>query len=116
MKLQVTEGTLRVVPAAEEVLARIGGGATLEAELDSMVEALRAADPYAPDQILGVCMALMGRCTELWLKLVRIEGEHRKARAFRTMQLQKVMDLVDFQFRGASRLIEVRRQEVELSK
>ena len=81
-----------------------------------MVAALKNSDPSAPDLIMSTSMALMARCTEIYLQLVRIEGTHRKARVFRTTQLQKVMDLIDFEFKGASRLIEVRRQEVELSK
>lgn len=114
--LQVKESFLVAVPAPEEVLNRLGRGSTLEEEIDFMVEALQSTDAGQPDQVIAMCMALMGRCTEIYLKLVRIENDHRKAKAFRTMQLQKVMDLIDFYSRGASRLVEVRRQEVELSR
>ena len=94
----------------------VPNGATVEAELDAMVQAIQEFDPSAPDVIMAHCMGFMGRLTEIYLALVRIEGTNRKAARFRTMQLQKVMDLIDFQFKGASRLIEVRRQEVDLSK
>lgn len=105
---------LHAKPQLKTVEAPAGG--SLEEELDGMVHTIESLDPGEPDVIMATCMALMARCTEIYLNLVRIEAENRRARVFRTTQLQKVMDLIDFQFRGASRLIEVRRQEVELSK
>lgn len=81
-----------------------------------MVAAICVFDMGEPHIVIAQCMAFMGRCTEIYLALVRAEHTHRKARAFRTMQLQKVMDLVDFEYKAASRLVEIRRQEVELSK
>lgn len=81
-----------------------------------MVLALREQDPDRPDIVLTLTMALMARCTEIYLTMVRIEADHPKAKAFRTMQLQKVMDLIEFCSRGASRLIEVRRQDIDLSR
>lgn len=100
----------------EQIIANIGPHGTLEDELDDMVAAVSSCDPERPDQALALSMALMARCTEIYLTMVRIENDHRKAKAFRTMQLQKVMDLIEFYSRGASRLIEVRRQDVELSR
>lgn len=116
--LQVTNSpAAHVRPArSEQIIAAIKQEATLETELDDMVRAIMACDPTRPDEALTLGMALMGRCTEIYLTLVRIENDHRKAKAFRTMQLQKVMDLIEFYTRGASRLIEVRRQDVELSR
>lgn len=114
--LHTKESPVRAAGRADQLIAELAPDASLEEELDAMVEALKVLDPTAPDLIMSTCMALMARCTELYLQLVRIEGTHRKARVFRTSQLQKVMDLIDFEFKGASRLIEVRRQEVELSK
>lgn len=89
---------------------------SIEDEIDAMVAAVVEFDATEPDVIMSVSMALMGRCTEIYLQLVRIEHTSRKAKALRTMQLQKVMDLLDFQFKGASRLIEVRKQEIELTR
>ena len=105
-----------VVQTPGDVVLNVPERATLEQELDAMVDSINSLDPSQPDIIMAATMAYMGRCTEMYLKLVRIEGNNRQARFVRTMQLQKVMDLLDFQFKGASRLIEVRRQEVELSK
>ena len=88
----------------------------LEQELDVMVQAVQDLDASQPDIVIATCMALMARCTEIYLDLVRLEGEHRKAKFIRTMQLQKVMDLLDFQFKGASRLVEVARQELDTTR
>lgn len=103
--------------AAHDSVRDLPYGASVEDEIDAMIVALRELDPFAaPDIMLGSCMAFQARCTELYVQLVRIEGAHRRAKVFRVTQLQKLMELIEFEFRGASRLIEVRRQEVELSK
>lgn len=100
----------------EKLVAALPDTPNIEDELDVMVEAVRELDPARPDMILSTCMALMARCTEIYLNLVRLETQHRKAKFIRTQQLQKVMDLLDFHFRGASRLVEVARQELDMSK
>lgn len=87
---------------------------SLEDELDFMVGRLRDLISIGdPAEILMVCMSYMARCTELSLQLVRVEHENRKARYFRTSQLSRVMDLIDFEYRGASRMVELRRQELD---
>ena len=85
-------------------------------EIEAMVHTIQSLDYDQPDIVMTTCMAFMARCTEMWIQLIRIEASNRRAKSFRTMQLQKVMDLIEFEFRGASRLIEVRRQDVELSR
>jgi hypothetical protein len=89
---------------------------SLEGEVENMVSTLSSISGEQPDVIIRTCMGYMGRCTEIWLQLLRIEGTQRRAKTFRVMQLQKAMDLIEFEFRGASRLIEVARQEVDLSR
>jgi hypothetical protein len=105
------------VPALRKI-SDMSASANLEDELDAIVESLqemiRAGE--TPDVLMNACMAMQARCTEIYLQLVRIEGKVRKARLFRTAQLQKVMDLLEFTFKGASRLIEMRRQDIELSR
>lgn len=81
-----------------------------------MVSSIKNLDFNQADVVMAMCMGYMARCTEVWLQLLRIEGQHRKAKTFRVMHLQKVMDLIEFEYKAASRLIEVRRQEVELSR
>lgn len=115
--LQVNDGphTVDNLPAHRPILD-LNNTSTLEDEIDAMVHTIQAIDMGLPDQMIATCMALMGRCTELHILLVRAEGQYRRAKAFRVNQLAKVMELIDFEYRAASRLIEVRRQEVELSK
>ncbi len=91
-------------------------GDSLEDEIIAMVSNITNLDFAQADVVMTTCMGYMGRCTEIWLQLLRIEGQHRKAKTFRVMHLQKVMDLIEFEYKAASRLIEVRRQEIDLSK
>lgn len=69
-----------------------------------------------PDEVIRTCTALMARCTELHVQLIRVEGTNRHYRGFRTQELTPVMELIEFTYRSASRLIEIRRQDVELSR
>lgn len=88
----------------------------MEQEIEAMVHTISSLDFNQADVVMATCMGFMGRCTEMWLQLLKIEGSHRKAKTIRVMQLQKVMDLIEFEYKAASRLIEVRRQEIELSR
>lgn len=117
MKLQVNDGP-HLVPEhpALDAVTSLGNTASLEDEIMTMVTTLRELEDAMPDVIMSACMAFMARCTEIHLQLVRVEGSYRKAKTFRVTQLAKVMDLIEFEFKGASRLIEVRRQDVELSR
>jgi hypothetical protein len=45
-----------------------------------------------------------------------MEITDRSAKVLRTLYLKPVMDLIEFLFKGGSRLTEVYRQEMELSK
>jgi hypothetical protein len=119
--LRVTdESTLHSVPdaPAHRHIHNLDRAATLEGELDAMVASVMemSEDGSTPDILMSSCMAYQARCTEIYLGLVRIENRERKAKQFRTQQLQKVMDLLEYTFRGASRLIEIRRQEIELNR
>ncbi len=88
---------------------------SLEDELFVMVAAVRATEGDRSDLIMETMMGLQGRLTELWLYAAIDESTNKDARRRKAM-VQKVMDLVDFQYKGASRLLEVMRMEVELSK
>lgn len=114
MKLHVTDATDRSIKAI--ITPTSFDGMTLYEEVEAMVHTIQDVVHEQPDVVMTTCMALMARCTEIWIQLLRVEASERRAKAFRTMQLQKIMDLIDFEFKGASRLIEVARQEVELSR
>lgn len=101
---------------AERVVSQLPHSASIEEELDGMLASVAELDPSQPDIIISTCMALMARCTELYIELVRLESKYGRAKFVRTMQLQKVMDLLDYQFKGASRLVEVARQELDTTR
>ena len=113
------QDSLHVVPNAPQhaPINELDDSSTVEDEIDAIVASLAMMDALAePDLVIQSCMAYMARLTEIHLQLTRIEGKSRKAKVFKTTQLERVMDLVEFEYRGASRLIEVRRQEVDLSR
>ena len=87
-----------------------------EAELRTILETLTSLDMANVGRVLETCMGLMGRCTEIHIDLQRREFVHRKAKVIRTLYLRPVMDLIEFIFKGGSRLTEVYRQELEMSK
>lgn len=90
--------------------------ASLEEEIGAMLGVMGSLYTQQPDVILVTCMALMARCTELHVQLVRVEQIEKSASKVRTMQLRPLMELIDFTFKAASRLVEINRQEVELSR
>lgn len=94
----------------------IPDGLSVSDEMDVMVSLIRSLSPDRPDVVMSTCMALMARCTELHLKLWRQETKDRKARPLRTMELQKVIELLEFTYKAASRLVEFRRQDADLSR
>lgn len=110
--LQVNDSSVRqLVPRKT-----LPHGASREDELDQMLADLSALVDEMPDVIIRSCMAIMARCTEMHVEIIRGEAQDRRAKFFRTSQLAKVMELADFMFKGASRLVEVARQEIDLSR
>lgn len=85
-------------------------------ELDAMVKDLCGINWDVPDEVLRLCQAFMARCTEIYLILVRVEGGNRGLKFVRTQQLVKVMELIEFTYKSSSRSVEIRRQDVELSR
>lgn len=114
MKLEVVAPTEPSRSSSQEL--PVFEGDSLEDEIVEMVSNIKNLDFSQADVVMAMCMGYMARCTEVWLQLLRIEGQHRKAKTFRVMHLQKVMDLIEFEYKAASRLIEVRRQEIDLSR
>ena len=88
----------------------------LQEELDAMISDIKEANLDLPDEVIRMCTSYMARCTELHVRLTRVEGSNRHFRGFRNLELVKVMELIEFTYRSASRLIEMRRQDVELSR
>ena len=87
-----------------------------DAEIQTILETLVSLDMTQVGEVLVVCMGLMGRCTEIHIDLTRRELTDRKAKVIRTLYLKPVQDLIEFLYKGGSRLTEVYRQEMELSR
>lgn len=125
MTRYVMEGTAEggFIPAGEEAL--IDYDSILEdeplpdkdevlAELDRMVRLVRAFWKMEPDEVMRAVSAFGARCTELYQQLHRVEGKDRTWRQVRTQQVVPLQDELERQYKNASRLLEVRRQDLEL--
>lgn len=91
----------------------LGSREQVEGELDAVLVTIRDFWTQEPDQVMGAIAAITARLTELEVLLHRVESRDRAYKQIRTMQVQKILDECDRQFRIASRLIEVRRQDME---
>lgn len=100
--------------AASQAVGALTDMSTMEDELDAMVEDIKNASLDLPDEMIGLCAAYMARCTEMHIRLIRVGS--RAANYLRTQQLAKVMELLEFSYRAASRIVEIRRQESEMSR
>ncbi len=103
-----------------DVAVRLSWGAlqsreAVEAEIDIMLTSLRGFWQREPDQRMKMITAMSARCTEMSVHLHRLEGR-REWKQIRTMQVTKLLEELDRQFKIASREIEVRRQDIELTR
>lgn len=103
-----------------EVAEQLAWGALVsrqhvEDEIDLMLRAVRGFWDMEPDQVMQMGGALSARCTELAIHLHRLEGK-REWRQIRTQQVERLLAELDRQFKTASRLIEVRRQDIEVNR
>jgi hypothetical protein len=101
--------------AAELAWGELVSKQHVEDELDTMMRAIRGFWEMEPDQVMRMIMALSARCTELGVHLHRLEGK-REWRQIRTLQVERILAELDRQFKNASRLLEVRRQDIEMSR
>lgn len=100
-----------------EVAAEMAWGAlvsreNVESEIDMMMRALRGFWEMEPDQVFRMSSAMSARCTELAIHLHRLEGK-REWRQVRTQQVERILSELDRQFRGHSRIVELRRMDLE---
>src|SRR4051794_20975157 len=103
-----------------EVVEEMAWGALVsrehvEAEIDMMLRAVRGFWDMEPDQVMRMCSAMTARCTELSVHLHRLEGK-REWKQIRTMQIERLLAELDRQWKTASRMLEVRRQDIEASR
>lgn len=112
---QLPDEVVTPVPIAMAALrSGLGTRDDIQQELDGIVQAIRQFHIKHPDQVLRECSAYGARLTELCLLLHRVESQDRQYQRLRTMQVQKIIDEIDRQFRTASRLVEIQRQDLEL--
>lgn len=101
---------------AAEAAQVLGTRAEVEAELDLMFDQIRKFWQQEPDQVMRIISALSARASELWVNLHRIEGRDRSYKQIRTLQVTPLIEELDRQFKLASRIVEVRRQDLDLLK
>ena len=113
MKLSVSDKTAE---ANEVVHFPLTIEKSPDEELNAILGMLVEAPRDNPGDQIATYMGLMARCTELKVYCLEHEGKDRKLKILRTQKLAPIIELIDFLFRGASRLVEVARLDVELSK
>jgi hypothetical protein len=92
----------------------LGSRAQIEAELDQMAADIRLFWSYEPDMVMRKCSAYTARLTELYVALNRVESLDRQYTRVRTQQVAIWLEELDRQWKGASRLIEVARMDLQL--
>lgn len=90
----------------------LGSRAEVEKELDLIAAATRLFHMKPADMVMRECSAYTARLTEMCVLLHRVEGESRHWTRVRTQQVQRFLDELDRQWKTASRLIEVQRQDL----
>lgn len=93
----------------------LGTREQIETELDGIAESIRAFHLKLADEVLRECSAYSARLSELKVLLHRVEGLSREYVRVRTMQVDVYLEEVDRQWKTASRLIEVERQNIALA-
>lgn len=92
----------------------LGTRVEIEKELDAIVASIRSFADQMPDQVMRACAAYSARLTELCVLLHRVETVDRQYTRIRTQQVERFLAEIDRQFKIASRLVEVQRQDLDL--
>lgn len=94
----------------------LGTREEIQRELDSIAAAVRTFPMKQPDQIMRETAAYSARLTELCVLLHRVEATDRQYVRVRTQQVERWQRELELQFKIASRLVEVMRQDIDLAK
>lgn len=92
----------------------LGGREEIEKELDLIAAVIRTFHAKQADQVLRECSGYSARLTEMAVLLHRVEGQSRQFTRIRTQQVERFLVELDRQWKTASRLIEVQRQDLAL--
>lgn len=101
--------------AADLAWGALESKAKVEEEIDLMLRTVRSFWELEPDQVARLIQAMSARCTEMCIHLHRLEGR-REWKQVRTQQVERLLTELDRQWKLASRLIEVRRQDIDLAR
>lgn len=108
------EPTVDVFGARVAVPGYLGTREQIECELDAIAARIRSFHTMQPDTVMRMCAAYSARLTELEVLLHRVETKDRTYRQVRTMQVDRFLSELDRQFKVASRLVEVQRQDIDM--
>lgn len=92
----------------------LGSRAEIQTELDVVALAIRAFHSKQPDQVMREVAAFSARLTELCVLLHRVESTDRQYTRVRTQQVERFLAELDRQYKIASRLVEVMRQDIAM--
>ena len=92
----------------------LGDRDEIEKELDLIAAAIRTFHRKQADQVMRECSGYSARLTEMAVLLHRVEGQSRQYTRIRTQQVERFLVEIDRQWKTASRLIEVARQDIAL--
>lgn len=92
----------------------LGTREDIQTELDGIAMAARTFGLKQPDQVMREVAAYSARLTELAVLLHRVEAADRQYVRIRTQQVDLWLKELDRQFKIASRLVEVNRQDISL--
>jgi hypothetical protein len=88
----------------------------IQNELDGIAAAMRQFHIKHPDQVMRECSAYGARLTELAVLLHRVESADRQYTRIRTQQVDRFLKEIESQFKIASRLVEIHRQDLEIMR
>lgn len=94
----------------------LGDRESIERELDAISAQIRFFHLKQPDQVMRECSAYSARLTELAVLLHRAETSSRHYVRIRTQQVDRFLDELERQYKTASRLVEISRQDLDLMK
>ncbi len=100
--------------AVMQPAGQLGTRQMIQDELDGIAAAARAFHVKQPDQVMRECAAYTARLTELCVLMHRVESLDRQYLRVRTQQVEKWLTELERQFKIASRLVEVQRQDIAL--
>lgn len=92
----------------------LGDRVEIEKELDGIAIAMRTFHLKPPDLVMREVAAYTARLTEMCVLLVRVESLDRQYTKVRTQQVERFLAELERQYRIASRLVEVSRQDLSM--